>query len=118
LPQSPSQLVTFAPRETIHTESSVKYDLARVDSVLDAGGFQRRATFYDEAASSLYTSLGGGWGFEVASAELVDRFDIVQRQLLAIAERRERMQARQARHEKHAARLQTSHLVVPRVCDA
>jgi uncharacterized SAM-dependent methyltransferase len=38
----------FAPGETIHTESSVKYDLARVDRVLDAGGFRRRATFYDE----------------------------------------------------------------------
>jgi L-histidine N-alpha-methyltransferase len=37
----------FEAGETIHTESSIKYDLPRVDSLLQAGGFQRDTTFYD-----------------------------------------------------------------------
>ena len=40
----------FARGETIHTESSIKYDLPRVDRVLNAGGFRRRATFTDPAS--------------------------------------------------------------------
>lgn len=37
------------------------------------------------------------------SADLVERFDVVSRQLAAIAERHERMRLRVARHQEHAA---------------
>ncbi len=40
--------VRFAAGETIHTESSIKYDLPRTDGLLAAAGFTREATFYDE----------------------------------------------------------------------
>ena len=40
--------VSFARGERIHTESSVKYDLGRVDRLLRAGGWRREQTFYDE----------------------------------------------------------------------
>jgi len=38
----------FARGERIHTESSVKYDLAHVDRMLAAAGFARERTFEDE----------------------------------------------------------------------
>jgi len=38
----------FADGERIHTESSVKYDLARVDRLLAASGFVRERTFEDD----------------------------------------------------------------------
>ena len=41
--------VSFEERETIHTESSIKYDLPRVDRLLADGGFRRETTYYDEA---------------------------------------------------------------------
>jgi len=40
--------VRFARGETIHTESSIKYDFARVERVLAAGGFRRRESWQDE----------------------------------------------------------------------
>ncbi len=39
--------VRFAAGESIHTESSVKYDHARVDRLLGSAGFQRVRTFTD-----------------------------------------------------------------------
>jgi dimethylhistidine N-methyltransferase len=39
--------VRFARGETIHTESSIKYDRARVERILAAGGFRRRQTWTD-----------------------------------------------------------------------
>lgn len=39
--------VAFADGETIHTESSVKYDLPRVDALLSAAGLVRVRTFTD-----------------------------------------------------------------------
>ena len=39
--------VRFEKGETIHTESSVKYDRGRVERVLGAGGFRRRETWMD-----------------------------------------------------------------------
>lgn len=39
--------VDFAAGETIHTESSVKYDLPRVDALLGAAGMTRELTFSD-----------------------------------------------------------------------
>jgi L-histidine N-alpha-methyltransferase len=39
--------VRFDAGETIHTESSAKYDLPRVDRLLSAGGFRIDATYYD-----------------------------------------------------------------------
>jgi dimethylhistidine N-methyltransferase len=39
--------VRFAAGESIHTESSVKYDLARVERLVAAGGFQLEATYHD-----------------------------------------------------------------------
>ena len=39
--------VSFEAGETIHTESSVKYDLPRVTRLLTAAGFQLQETFYD-----------------------------------------------------------------------
>jgi dimethylhistidine N-methyltransferase len=41
--------VRFEAGETIHTESSIKYDLPRVERLLGAGGFSIEATFYDAA---------------------------------------------------------------------
>jgi L-histidine N-alpha-methyltransferase len=41
--------VRFEARETIHTESSVKYDLPRVEQLLRWGGFALETTFYDDA---------------------------------------------------------------------
>jgi dimethylhistidine N-methyltransferase len=41
--------VDFAAGERIHTESSVKYDLPRVDRLLGAAGFSRARTWTDEA---------------------------------------------------------------------
>jgi uncharacterized SAM-dependent methyltransferase len=41
--------IDFAQEETIHTESSIKYDLPRVARLLDAAGFHRAATFQDAA---------------------------------------------------------------------
>ncbi len=38
----------FRAGETIHTESSIKYDLGRVDGLLALAGFRRDATYYDE----------------------------------------------------------------------
>ena len=38
----------FAKGERIHTESSIKYDLASVDRLLGAAGFVREETFHDE----------------------------------------------------------------------
>jgi L-histidine Nalpha-methyltransferase len=40
--------VAFEAGETIHTESSVKYDRAHVERLLEASGFQLRQTFYDD----------------------------------------------------------------------
>jgi L-histidine N-alpha-methyltransferase len=40
--------VQFAAGETIHTESSAKYDLQRVDAILTGAGFQRLQTWYDD----------------------------------------------------------------------
>jgi L-histidine Nalpha-methyltransferase len=39
--------VAFEPKETIHTESSVKYDLPRVTRLLADAGFHLEETFYD-----------------------------------------------------------------------
>jgi L-histidine Nalpha-methyltransferase len=39
--------VRFEAGETIHTESSIKYDLPRVERLLAAGGFARVKTFHD-----------------------------------------------------------------------
>lgn len=39
--------VRFDAGETIHTESSIKYDLPRVERLLAAGGFARQQTFQD-----------------------------------------------------------------------
>ena len=39
--------VRFRAGETIHTESSVKYDLARVERLVAAGGFGLQATYHD-----------------------------------------------------------------------
>jgi L-histidine N-alpha-methyltransferase len=41
--------VRFDAGETIHTESSVKYDLPRVERLLTWGGFALETTFYDDA---------------------------------------------------------------------
>lgn len=40
---------SFQAHERIHTESSIKYDLARVDRVLEQAGFKRKRTFTDAA---------------------------------------------------------------------
>ncbi|HEY2511060.1 MAG TPA: L-histidine N(alpha)-methyltransferase [Polyangiaceae bacterium] len=42
--------VRFTAGETIHTESSVKYDLPRVERLLSSAGFERRATYQDRAS--------------------------------------------------------------------
>ena len=39
--------VPFEQGERIHTESSIKYDMPRVDQLLRAGGFLREHTFFD-----------------------------------------------------------------------
>jgi L-histidine Nalpha-methyltransferase len=39
--------VRFDAGETIHTESSTKYDIPRVERLVAAGGFQLEATYYD-----------------------------------------------------------------------
>jgi L-histidine N-alpha-methyltransferase len=39
---------TFAAGESIHTESSIKYDDARLDRILQAAGFRRERTFTDD----------------------------------------------------------------------
>jgi L-histidine N-alpha-methyltransferase len=39
--------VTFEPGETIHTESSVKYDLAHVGRVLTGAGFRLEESYFD-----------------------------------------------------------------------
>jgi dimethylhistidine N-methyltransferase len=39
--------VRFAASETIHTESSAKYDLPRVERLVSAGGFQLESTWLD-----------------------------------------------------------------------
>jgi dimethylhistidine N-methyltransferase len=39
--------VSFEAGETIHTESSIKYSLPRVERLLTAGGFRLDSTFYD-----------------------------------------------------------------------
>jgi L-histidine N-alpha-methyltransferase len=41
--------VRFRAGETIHTESSVKYDAPRVERIVDAGGFHVEETYYDRA---------------------------------------------------------------------
>jgi L-histidine N-alpha-methyltransferase len=41
--------VPFERGETIHTESSIKYDLAHVDRLLSRGGFARETTYFDDA---------------------------------------------------------------------
>lgn len=41
--------VHFAAGETIHTESSIKYDLPRVDRLLSSAGFERKVTYHDRA---------------------------------------------------------------------
>lgn len=41
--------IRFADGERIHTESSVKYDLAMVDRILGTAGFARSHTFTDDA---------------------------------------------------------------------
>jgi L-histidine N-alpha-methyltransferase len=41
--------VAFEAGETIHTESSIKYDVPRVDRLLEAAGFHRDETYYDDA---------------------------------------------------------------------
>jgi dimethylhistidine N-methyltransferase len=41
--------VPFRRGETIHTESSVKYDEARIDALFAASGFARERTFTDDA---------------------------------------------------------------------
>lgn len=41
--------VAFQKGERIHTESSVKYDDARVDALLERSGFSREKTFSDDA---------------------------------------------------------------------
>ena|SRR5579872_7176271 len=40
--------IHFEAGETIHTESSVKYDLARVGRVLEAGGFAPTSAYFDQ----------------------------------------------------------------------
>jgi L-histidine N-alpha-methyltransferase len=40
--------VPFAPGETIHTESSTKYDLPHVERLLAAGGFRLETTYHDD----------------------------------------------------------------------
>ena len=40
--------VRFAPGETIHTESSTKYDLPHVERLLAAGGFRLQTTYHDD----------------------------------------------------------------------
>jgi L-histidine Nalpha-methyltransferase len=40
--------VAFEPKETIHTESSVKYDLPHVTRLLTAAGFRPEESYYDE----------------------------------------------------------------------
>jgi dimethylhistidine N-methyltransferase len=42
------QNVSFRPGERIHTESSIKYDLPRVDALLRRSGFARETTYFDE----------------------------------------------------------------------
>jgi uncharacterized SAM-dependent methyltransferase len=42
--------VDFEAGETIHTESSIKYDLPRVDRILTAAGFARVQTYTDAEA--------------------------------------------------------------------
>ena len=39
--------LTFEAGETIHTESSIKYDLPRVERLLARAVFARRASYYD-----------------------------------------------------------------------
>ncbi|MFM7203868.1 MAG: L-histidine N(alpha)-methyltransferase [Myxococcota bacterium] len=41
--------VSLEAQERIHTESSIKYDLRRVDGILEAAGFRRKQTFTDDA---------------------------------------------------------------------
>jgi len=41
--------VRFRAGETIHTESSVKYDVPRVERIVEAGGFRVEETYYDRA---------------------------------------------------------------------
>ncbi len=41
--------VHFDAGETIHTESSIKYDLARAEQLLTRGGFALETTYFDEA---------------------------------------------------------------------
>ena len=41
--------VHFDAGETIHTESSIKYDLPRVERLLASGGFTLETTYFDEA---------------------------------------------------------------------
>jgi dimethylhistidine N-methyltransferase len=40
--------VRFGPGETIHTESSTKYDLPHVERLLAAGGFRLQTTYHDD----------------------------------------------------------------------
>jgi dimethylhistidine N-methyltransferase len=41
--------VRFRAGETIHTESSIKYDVPRVERIVNAGGFRVEETYYDRA---------------------------------------------------------------------
>jgi L-histidine Nalpha-methyltransferase len=51
--------VRFDAGETIHTESSIKYSLARVERLFAAGGFHLESTFYD-AQRRFAVHLGSG----------------------------------------------------------
>lgn len=41
-------VVRFAAAETIHTESSIKYDIPRVERLLASSGFRLQRTYYDD----------------------------------------------------------------------
>jgi dimethylhistidine N-methyltransferase len=51
--------VRFGRGETIHTESSCKYDLPRVERLLSAAGFSREAS-YSDGAFAVHLAAGGG----------------------------------------------------------
>ena len=55
----------FDVRETIHTESSTKYSLSRVERILAEGGFEREATYQDRefafaVSIAVARNTGGG----------------------------------------------------------
>lgn len=56
-----SLTLSFQAHERIHTESSIKYDLPRVDSLFEPAGFKRKQTFTD-AAGLFGVHLAEVWG--------------------------------------------------------